>query len=74
MDTKEIKTLRSLMEFEAARTSPPQGFPHLPDIPAGRYTDPRYYELEQAHIWQKSWLFAAHIDELPGFLPNMSLL
>ena len=65
MDTKEIETLRSLMEFEAARTTPPKGFPHLPDIPAGRYTDSRYYELEQAHIWQKSWLFAAHIDELP---------
>ena len=53
------------MEFEAARTSPPVGFPALPDIPAGRYTDPAFFELEQTHIWQKSWLFAAHIDELP---------
>ena len=34
-------------------------------IPAGRYTDPAFFELEQTHIWQKSWLFAAHIDELP---------
>ena len=54
------------MEFEAARTSPPVGFPALPDIPAGRYTDPAFFELEQTHIWQKSWLFAAHIDELPS--------
>lgn len=54
------------MEFEAARTSPPVGFPALPDIPAGRYTDPAFFELEQTHIWQKSWLFAAHIDEIPS--------
>ena len=57
--------MRGLMEYEAARTEPPEGFPHLPDLPAGRYTDPRFFELEKQHIWRKSWLFAAHIDELP---------
>lgn len=65
MSPLEVQTLRQLMEFEAARTKPPQGFPALPDIPAGRYTDPRFFELEQEHIWRKSWLFAAHSDELP---------
>jgi len=56
------------MEYEARRTAPPAAFPTLPDIPAGRYTDPRFFELERAHLWQKSWLLAAHIDELaePG--------
>ena len=53
------------MEYEAARTEPPVGFPHLPDLPAGRYTDQRFYELEKEHLWRKSWLFAAHIDEIP---------
>jgi phenylpropionate dioxygenase-like ring-hydroxylating dioxygenase large terminal subunit len=53
------------MEFEAARKSPPAGFPGLPDIPAGRYTDMRFFQLERDHIWRKSWLLAAHIDELP---------
>ena len=42
------------LEYEAARTAPPQGFPHLPDIPAGRYTDQRFFDLELAHIWRKS--------------------
>ncbi len=28
------------MAYETARTSPPEGFPALPDIPLGRYTDP----------------------------------
>lgn len=65
LSRQEIEKLYRLMEFEAARTSPPVGFPALPDIPAGRYTDPAFFELEQTHIWQKSWLFAAHIDELP---------
>ena len=53
MKQQEIQTLRALMEYEAARTEPPEGFPHLPDIPAGRYTDPRFFELEQARNLQK---------------------
>lgn len=65
MRQEDIDNLRLLMEFEASRTAPPDGFPELPDIPAGRYTDPRFFELEKQHIWMKSWLFAAHIDELP---------
>ena len=65
MTAEEIQTLRALMEFEAQRTAPPEGFPALPDIPAGRYIDPRFFELERQHLWRKSWLLAAHIDELP---------
>ena len=52
MEQQEIQTLRALMEYEAARTEPPESFPHLPDIPAGRYTDPRFFELEQAEIFK----------------------
>ena len=65
MSPQEIQTIKGLMEYESARKAPPDGFPVLPDIPAGRYTDPRFFELEMAHIWRKSWLLAAHIDELP---------
>ncbi|MDA0979306.1 MAG: aromatic ring-hydroxylating dioxygenase subunit alpha [Proteobacteria bacterium] len=65
MNEEQITTIKKLMEYEAARTEPPVGFPALPDIPAGRYTDPRFFELEKEHIWRKSWLFAAHIDEIP---------
>ncbi len=65
MNQQEIQTLRELMEYEATRTEPPVGFPKLPDLPGGRYTDPRFYALEQQHIWRKSWLLAGHIDEIP---------
>ena len=61
----QISTIKRLMEYEAARTEPPVGFPNLPDIPAGRYIDQRFFELEKEHLWRKSWLFAAHIDEVP---------
>lgn len=31
MEQQEIQTLRALMEYEAARTAPPESFPDLPD-------------------------------------------
>ena len=65
MTPEYIQTLRELMEFEASRAEPPAGFPALPDIPAGRYVDPRFHQLEREHVWRKSWLLAAHIDEIP---------
>ena len=65
MDQQDITQLRDLMEFEAGRREPPAGFPELPDLPGGRYTDPRFFELERAHIWRRSWLLAGHIDEVP---------
>jgi phenylpropionate dioxygenase-like ring-hydroxylating dioxygenase large terminal subunit len=65
MDQAQIQQLRDLMEYEAARKEPPKTFPALPDIPAGRYVDQRFFDLEIEHVWRKSWLFAAHIDEIP---------
>ena len=65
MTQQEIATLRELMEYEANREAPPEGFPKLPDLPGGRYTDPRFFELEQRYIWRKSWLLAGHMDEVP---------
>jgi phenylpropionate dioxygenase-like ring-hydroxylating dioxygenase large terminal subunit len=65
MNRREIDNLRRLMAYERARTAPPVAFPNLPPIPAGRYTDPKFFELEQEHIWKKTWLLAGHLDELP---------
>ena len=53
------------MRFETERTAPPDGFPKLPLIPGGRYTDPAFLALEQQHLWRKSWLYACHADEVP---------
>ena len=65
MDRADIDTLRRLMEYEAVRVVPPAEFPHLPDLPGGRYTDPRFHQLEKEHLWRKSWLLAGHLDEVP---------
>ena len=65
MDAAEIAQLKALMEWEAGRRAPPEGFPRLPDLPAARYTSPEYFALEMAHVFRKSWLFAGHIDEIP---------
>ena len=53
------------MKFESERSGPREGFPPLPDIPAGRYTDPDFLKLEMTYLWRKSWLYACHVDELP---------
>lgn len=65
MDAGEVAHLKAMMEWEGRRTAPPEGFPTLPDMPAGRYTNAEYFALEQQHVFRKSWLFAGHLDEIP---------
>jgi phenylpropionate dioxygenase-like ring-hydroxylating dioxygenase large terminal subunit len=65
MDAEIIDRLLAGVEQERARKAPPPAFPALPDIPAGRYKDAEFQSLEREHLWKKSWLYAAHKDELP---------
>ena len=65
IEPAEVERLKKLMEWEATRSAPPEGFPRLPDMPAARYTSEEYFQLEQEHIFRKSWLFAGHLDEIP---------
>ncbi|PRF45844.1 aromatic ring-hydroxylating oxygenase subunit alpha [Burkholderia multivorans] len=65
MNEKKIAEIKAGIEFEANRKAPPDGFPALPLIPARRYTDPHFYDLELKHVWRKSWLYAIHGDEVP---------
>jgi len=67
MDAPEtIEDLRARIRWEQQRTGYPEGFPALPDIPAGRYTSPEFHELELSRLWPKSWLYAGHRDQLPA--------
>ena len=45
---------------------PPEGFLSLPRIPAGRYTDPDFLALEKERLWDRSWLYACHSEQLPA--------
>ena len=58
---------RSLEEFNRTN-SPPRGFEDLPEIPAERYINAEFNDLEKEAIWNKCWLYAAHTDQLksPG--------
>ncbi len=59
------KSLYAGMKAEQDREGPPPGFPEMPIIPGGRYTDPAFLALEEQYLWKKSWLYALHVDELP---------
>ena len=65
MDSSTVQRFIDGMKYEAERTAPPDGFPSLPDVPAGRYTDPAFLKLESDLMWHRSWLYACHVDELP---------
>ncbi|MBS0393780.1 MAG: aromatic ring-hydroxylating dioxygenase subunit alpha [Proteobacteria bacterium] len=60
-----VEPIKAGMRYEFERTEPPPGFPKLPRIPGGRYTDPGFLALEHRYLWQRSWLYACHLDELP---------
>jgi phenylpropionate dioxygenase-like ring-hydroxylating dioxygenase large terminal subunit len=65
MDAATVERLKAGMHYEAERSGPPEGFPKLPVIPGGRYTDPAFLALEHEYLWRRSWLFACHTDEIP---------
>ena len=65
MDPKLIEKLLAGIAYESTRKGPPDGFPQLPDIPGGRYSDPEFLRLEREYLWKKAWLYAGHMDELP---------
>lgn len=65
MDAAATTKDKDRMAYEAARTAPPEGFPHMPDVPAGRYVDPTFLALENERMWRRAWLYAGHMDQLP---------
>jgi phenylpropionate dioxygenase-like ring-hydroxylating dioxygenase large terminal subunit len=65
MDTQTVERLRGEIKKEFGRTAPPEGFPNLPRIPVGRYTDPEFYELELTGAFDRSWLYVGNAWEFP---------
>jgi phenylpropionate dioxygenase-like ring-hydroxylating dioxygenase large terminal subunit len=66
MNTATIEALRAKPDAERTRDGYPAGFPKLPAVPAGRYGDAEFAELERRHVFGRSWLFVAHDDQLPN--------
>ncbi|MCH2173343.1 aromatic ring-hydroxylating dioxygenase subunit alpha [Myxococcota bacterium] len=66
MDERLSARIKREIELEFQRRAAPPDFPALSDVPAGRYTDPAFFELERHHLWSRSWLMVAHREELPA--------
>lgn len=66
MDEALIDRIREDMRYEFERTAPPEGFPAFHDIPVGRHTSDEFYELEQEHVFGRSWVMAARAEDVPG--------
>lgn len=63
------------IDYEFGRDAPPPGFPALPDLPLGRYTDDAMWRLEREHVFGRSWIFVAVDSELaePGAYRTVDL-
>lgn len=66
MDSAVTAEIKRRMAYETGRTAPPSDFPHLQDIPAGRYTDTDFLDLEREAMWKRAWLYGCHADEIPS--------
>lgn len=65
MEQAVVERLKREVTYEFAREGPPEGFPKFPDIPAGRYRDTGFFELEMQHLFPRVWLYAGRTEELP---------
>jgi len=50
-------------QASAPPSEPGAGF-WLPELPTGRYQGADFLALEMKHVWNKSWLFVGHSNEL----------
>jgi phenylpropionate dioxygenase-like ring-hydroxylating dioxygenase large terminal subunit len=65
MDAERYQAIAQRPAEESARDAFPEDFPDPIDVPAARYTEPGFLELERTHVFESSWLFVAHADQLP---------
>ncbi|MBV9412425.1 MAG: aromatic ring-hydroxylating dioxygenase subunit alpha, partial [Acidimicrobiia bacterium] len=65
MTSSLIDTVKQRAHAERERAVHPADFPELPPVPAARYGDREFYDLERDEVFGRSWLMVAHVDELP---------
>ncbi|WP_419842729.1 aromatic ring-hydroxylating oxygenase subunit alpha [Candidatus Poriferisodalis sp.] len=68
MDAALIDRIRSDMAYEFGRVGPPDGFPAFDDIPVARHTSDEFAQLENAHLWPRTWVIAGRAEDVaaPG--------
>jgi phenylpropionate dioxygenase-like ring-hydroxylating dioxygenase large terminal subunit len=66
VDDALIERIRADMAYEFARTAPPEGFPAFHDIATARHTSESFWELEQEHMWPRTWVIACRAEDVAG--------
>jgi phenylpropionate dioxygenase-like ring-hydroxylating dioxygenase large terminal subunit len=68
MDPSLIERIAADMAYEFARTTPPDHFPRFPDLPTQRHTSQLFHDLEQQHLWPRTWVIAGRASDVaePG--------
>ncbi len=66
MDQALVDRIKADMEYEFARQAPPDGFPAFHDIPTARHITQEFHDLEQEHLWPKTWVMAGRAEDVPG--------
>ncbi|HKY19858.1 MAG TPA: SRPBCC family protein [Vicinamibacterales bacterium] len=73
----DLSSLRALEEVEYVRNQwleaekmmlekrYPEGFPALPELPLGRYTDREFFEIEKEYMWKRTWILVGFANEVP---------
>jgi phenylpropionate dioxygenase-like ring-hydroxylating dioxygenase large terminal subunit len=61
-----IERIKSDMRYEFARTAPPDGFPAFHDISTERHTSDEFWQLEQAHLWPRTWVIGCREEDIPN--------
>jgi phenylpropionate dioxygenase-like ring-hydroxylating dioxygenase large terminal subunit len=65
VDDELIDRIKADMRYEYERTAPPDGFPAFHDIPTGRHTSDLFHDLEQEHLWPRTWAIAGRAEDIP---------
>ncbi len=65
LDAQTVARWEADVAEARGRREPPTSFPRLPDLPAGRYSDPAFFELERDALFKRTWVYAGHTDQLP---------
>jgi phenylpropionate dioxygenase-like ring-hydroxylating dioxygenase large terminal subunit len=66
VDEQRVRAIAQRPIDESARDGFPAEFPEPIEVPAARYTDPDFFELERAFVFGSSWLFVAHAEQVPN--------
>ncbi len=64
MKRSVVEGLLDEIDYEYARSAPPESFPNLPRIPGARYLDSNQFDAE-LELFRNSWLIAGTLFDFP---------